>query len=192
MSQNKEVSRPLCQRVCWQCFKSFGPARPVVLSAWSKLSTARSLNVFRAFKSKDTSTDEDEGQNTKSKRLSLLVLFSKNQEELVEDFLPVVPPPPLPSPTFTETWLARAKLRLNTGNAGPSLFLLAEWNTTYDVFLGSKVSLIRAMSDSRKYGTFMMQLDRKMFPGKLGILMLMTDICRCLFVGKILIAQANN
>ena len=62
----------------------------------------------------------------------------------------------------------------------------------YDVFLGSKVSLIRAMCDSRKYGKAMMQLNRQMFPGKWGILMLMTDICRCLFVGKILIVQANN
>ena len=92
------------------------------------------------------------------------------------------PPPPLPSTTFTETWFARARLRLNNGNAGPSVFLLAEWNTTYDVFLGSKVSLIRAMCDSRKYGKSMMQLNRQMFPGKWGILMLMTAICRCLFV----------
>ena len=101
-------------------------------------------------------------------------------------------PPPLPSPTFTETWFARAILRLKTGHAGPSVFLLAEWNTTYDVFLGSKMSLIRAMSYSRKHGKFMMQLNRQMFPGKSGILMLMTDICRYLFVGKILIVQANN
>ena len=102
------------------------------------------------------------------------------------------PPPPLPYTTFTETWFARARLRLNNGNAGPSVFLLAEWNTTYDVFLGSKVSLIRAMCDSRKYGKSMMQLNGQMFPGKWGILMLMTAICRCLFVGKILILQANN
>ena len=74
----------------------------------------------------------------------------------------------------------------------PSVFLLAEWNTTYDVFLGSKVSLIRAMSYSRKYGKFMMQLNRQVFPGKSGILMLLTDICHYLFVGKILIVQANN
>ena len=117
--------------------------------------------------------------------------YAHNLKELVEDFLPVAPPP-LPSPTFTETWFARARLRLNTAHAGPSVFLLDEWNTTYDVFLGSKVSLMRAMCYSRKYGKFMMQLNRQMFPGKWGILMLMTDICRCLFVGKILIAQVND
>ena len=53
-------------------------------------------------------------------------------------------------------------------------------------------NLIRAMCYSRKYGKFMVQLNRQMFPGKSGILMLMTDICRYLFVGKILIVQANN
>ena len=199
MSQNKEVSRPLCQRVCWQCFKSFGPARPVVLSAWSKLSTARSLNVFRAFKSKDISTDEDEGQKTQSKKtFSFSIIFKERemvtptriiQKNWSRTFYLLYPPAPLPSPTFTETWFARARLRLKTGHAGPSVFLLAEWNTTYDVFLGSKVALIRAMSYSRKYGKFMMQLNRKIFPGKWGILMLRTDICRCLFVEKILIAH---
>ena len=108
MSQNKEVSRPLCQRVCWQCFKSFGPARPVVLSAWSKLSTARSPNVFRAFKSKDTSTDEDEGQKTKSKKtFSFSVIFKERkmvtptriiQKNWSRTFY-MLYPPPLPSPT---------------------------------------------------------------------------------------------
>ena len=157
MSQSIAVSRPLYQRVCWQCFKSFGPARPVVLSTWSELSTARFLNVFRAFQSKDTSTDEDEGQKTKSKKtFSFSIIFKERkmvtptriiQKNWSKTFYLLYPP--LPSPT-TETWFARARLRLNTGLAGPSVFLLAEWNTTYDVFLGSKVSLIRAMCDSRK------------------------------------------
>ena len=97
-----------CQRVCWQCFKSFGPARPVVLSAWSKLSTARSLNVFRAFKSKDTSTDEDEGQKTKSKKtFSFSIIFKerkmvtptriiqKNCSRISTCCTPPSPPPPL-------------------------------------------------------------------------------------------------
>ena len=44
------------------------------------LSTARSLNVFRAFKSKDTSTDEDEGQNTKSKKtFSFSIIFKERK-----------------------------------------------------------------------------------------------------------------
>ena len=108
MSQSIAVSRPLYQRVCWQCFKSFGPARPVVLSTWSELSTARFLNVFRAFQSKDTSTDEDEGQKTKSKKtFSFSIIFKERkmvtptriiQKNWSKTFYLLYPPPPSPPP----------------------------------------------------------------------------------------------
>ena len=72
------------------------------------LSTARSLNVFRAFKSKDTSTDEDEGQNTKSKKtFSFSIIFKgrkmvtptriiqKNSSRISTCCTRPSPPPPL-------------------------------------------------------------------------------------------------
>ena len=128
----------------------------LVISTWSELvlaeliSTARSLNVFRAFKSKDTSTDEDEGQKTKSKKtFSFSIIFKerkmatptriiqKNCSRTLYLLYPH-PLPPTPHPHLYGTWFARARLRLNTGRAGPSVFLLAEWNTTYDVFFRIK------------------------------------------------------
>ena len=124
--------------MCWQCFKSFGPARPVVLSAWSKLSTTRSLNVFRAFKSKDTSTDEDEGQNTKSKKtFSFSIIFKERAivtpTRIIQkncSRISTCCTPPLPSPTFTETWFSRARLRLNTGHDEWNIYAQIERDVT--------------------------------------------------------------
>ena len=86
MSQNKEVSRPRAN----ECADSASSRSDQLDQSYlvrdqnwfwpHLLSTARSLNVFRAFKSKDTSTDEDEGQNTKSKKtFSFSIIFKERK-----------------------------------------------------------------------------------------------------------------
>ena len=101
-------------------------------------------------------------------------------------------PPPSPPPPLRKRDSRELDFALTPGVPAPPCSYWLNGIRHMMFFLGSKVSLIRAMCYSRKYGKFMMQLNRQMFPGKWGILMLMTDICRCLFVGKILIVQANN
>ena len=119
------------------------------------------------------------------------------QKNWSRTFYLLYPPPPPPLPYAPPPLRKRDSRELDfTLTPAMPVAACSYWLNgilhNYDVFLGSKVSLIRAMCDSRKYGKAMMQLNRKIFPRKWGILMLMTDISRCLFVGKILIAQANN